>query len=248
MKPFDKSYVLDKIKEYNGKINKSKIGDYEIKSIDGLKGIVQGYLYKKEDEYDIEILELHGPSHIWMRLTPLEIQASYFAIRMAKGKVGVVGLGLGYVIEEMAKKPEVEEIVVYEISQEVIDLYYNNFPKNPKIKVVCCNAFEAKSRRFDFFYADIYEYKITSQIVEDYKRFNELHEIEEYSFFGMEHFLLSCSYTEIVWVYIPENWMESSRKAFESIQESNLLDYYEKLDENLVSQVLEEFKIVLNDI
>ena len=186
MKPFDKSYVLDKIKEYNCKINKSKIGDYEIKSIDGLKGIVQGYLYQKEDEYDIEILELYGPSHIWMRLTPLEIQASYFAISMAKGKVGVVGLGLGYVIEEMAQKPEVEEIVVYEISQEVIDLYYSNFPKNPKIKVFCCNAFEAESRKFDFFYADIYEYKITSQIVEDYKKFNELHEIEEYSFFGME--------------------------------------------------------------
>ena len=42
--------------------------------------------------------------------------------------------------------------------------------------------------------------------------------------------------------------MESSRKAFESIQESNLLDYYEKLDEKLVSQVLEEFKVVLNEI
>ena len=42
--------------------------------------------------------------------------------------------------------------------------------------------------------------------------------------------------------------MESSRKAFELIQESNLLEYYEKLDEKLVSQVLEEFKSVLNDI
>ena len=59
---------------------------------------------------------------------------------------------------------------------------------------------------------------------------------------------LSCSYTEIVWVYIPENWMESSRKAFEAIQESNLLPYYEKLEENIVSQVLGEFKEVLNDI
>ncbi len=248
MKPFDKSYVLEKIREYNNKINNNKIGDYEIKSIDGLKGIIQGYLYKKEDEYDIEIPELHGPNHIWMRLTPLEIQASYFAIRMAKGKVGVVGLGLGYVIEEMAKKPEVEEIVVYEISKEVIDLYYNNFPKNSKIKILCGDAFEAESRKFDFFYADIYEYKITSQIVKDYKKFNDIHDIEEYSFFGMEHFLLSCSYTEIVWVYIPENWMESSRKAFEAIQESNLLDYYEKLDDNLISQVLDEFKVILNDI
>ena len=115
MKPFDKSYVLDKMNEYNGKINKNKIGDYEIKAISGLKGKFQGYLYKIEDEYDVEILELHGPSHIWMKLTPLEIQASYFAIKMAKGKVGVVGLGLGYVVEEIAKKSEVEEVVVYEI-------------------------------------------------------------------------------------------------------------------------------------
>ena len=240
MKPFDREYVLDKIQEYNNKIKNNKI--------DGLKGTIQGYLYSKEDELNVRILELHAPEHVWMRLTPLEIQASYFAIKMAKGKVGVVGLGLGYAVEEMAKKPEVEEITVYEISQEVVDLYYSNFPKNPKINIVCCNAYEAERKEFDFFYADIYEYKITSQIVEDYKKFNELHNIEEYSFFGMEHFLLSCSYTEIVWVYIPENWMESSRRAFEAIQESNLLPYYEKLDENLVSQVLEEFKEVLNDI
>lgn len=248
MKPFDREYVLDKIQEYNNKIKNNKIGDFEIKSIDGLKGTIQGYLYSKEDELNVRILELHVPEHVWMRLTPLEIQASYFAIKMAKGKVGVVGLGLGYAVEEMAKKPEVEEITVYEISQEVVDLYYSNFPKNPKINIVCCNAYEAERKEFDFFYSDIYEYKITSQIVEDYKKFNELHNIEEYSFFGMEHFLLSCSYTEIVWVYIPENWMESSRRAFEAIQESNLLPYYEKLDENLVSQVLEEFKEVLNDI
>ena len=96
MKPFDKSYVLEKINEYNNKINKNKIGDYEIKSRDGLQGIVQGYLYKKEDEYDIEILELHGPNHIWMRLTPLEIQASYFAISMARGKVSTVFFNVLY--------------------------------------------------------------------------------------------------------------------------------------------------------
>jgi hypothetical protein len=148
----------------------------------------------------------------------------------------------------MAKKDEVEEITVYEISQDVIDLYYCNFPKNKKIKILCCDAFKAEGKKFYFFYSDIYEYKITSKIVEDYKKFNDIHEIEEYSFFGMEHFLLSCSYTEIVWVYIPENWMESSRKAFEAIQESNLLEYYKKVDENLVSQLLAEFKVVLNDI
>lgn len=248
LKPFDKEYVLDKIEEYNKKIKSNKVGDYEIKSVDGLQGVIQGYLHSKEDNYDINILELHAPNHVWMRLTSLEIQGAYFAIKMAKGKVGVVGLGLGYVVEEMAKKPEVEEITVYEISKEIIELYYENFPKNSKINIICCDAYNAERKEFDFFYADIYEYKLTSQIVDDYKKFNELHNIEEYSFFGMEHFLLSCSYTEIVWVYIPENWMESSRKAFEAIQESNLLPYYEKLEENIVSQVLGEFKEVLNDI
>ena len=248
LKPFDKEYVLDKIEEYNKKIKSNKVGDYEIKSVDGLQGVIQGYLHSKEDNYDINILELHAPNHVLMRLTPLEIQGAYFAIKMAKGKVGVVGLGLGYVVEEMAKKLEVEEITVYEISKEIIELYYENFPKNSKINIICCDAYNAERKEFDFFYADIYEYKLTSQIVDDYNKFNELHNIEEYSFFGMEHFLLSCSYTEIVWVYIPENWMESSRKAFEAIQESNLLPYYEKLEENIVSQVLGEFKEVLNDI
>lgn len=247
MRPFDREYVISEIEKYNKIINKRKIGDYEIKAIDGLKGIIQGYLYSKEDEINLDILELHGPDHIWMRLTPLEIQATFFAVKLAKGKVGVVGLGLGYAIEEMAKSELVDEITVYEISQDVIDLYYNSFPKNSKINIICGDAFEADSRDFDFFYSDIYEYKLTSKVVDDYKKFNELHNIEEYSFFGMEHFLLSCSYSEIVWVYIPENWMESSRKAYERIQESELLEYYEVLDEELVSEVLAEFKTVLNN-
>lgn len=89
MKPFDKEYVFDKIEEYNKKIKSNKVGDYEIKSVDGLQGVIQGYLHSKEDNYDINILELHAPNHVWMRLTPLEIQGAYFAIKMAKGKVGV---------------------------------------------------------------------------------------------------------------------------------------------------------------
>ena len=146
LKPFDKEYVLDKIEEYNKKIKSNKVGDYEIKSVDGLQGVIQGYLHSKEDNYDINILELHAPNHVWMRLTPLEIQGAYFAIKMAKGKVGVVGLGLGYVVEEMAKKPEVEEITVYEISKEIIELYYENFPKNSKINIICCDAYNAERK------------------------------------------------------------------------------------------------------
>ena len=246
LKPFDRDYVLSKIKEYNRKIKPNKIGDFEIKRLDGLQGIIQGYLYEKKDRINLKIAELvNDCNHIWMRLTPLEIQGSYFAIERAKGKVGIVGLGLGYVVQEMAKKEDVEEIIVYEISKDVIELYNCNFKDNPKIKIINVDAFKAEAQEFDFFYADIYEYKLTSQVVKDYEAFNKLHTIEEYSFFGMEHFLLSCSYEEIVWVYIPENWMEMARAAYDVLEQSELLEYYKPLDNEIVSAVLQKFKIVL---
>ena len=126
MKPFNDGYVLEKIDEYSKIIVPAKVGSYEIKAVDGLKGIIQGYLYAKEGEINKPILELHGPEHIWMRLTPLEIEGAHFSIKRAHGKVGVVGLGLGYTVWEMAKKESVSQVIVYEISQEVIDLYKMN--------------------------------------------------------------------------------------------------------------------------
>lgn len=245
MKPYNKEYVLDVIKEYNNKIKELQIGDFEIKKNHGIQGILKGYMYEMKSEINIDILELRGPSNIWMKLTPLEIESSFMSIKFAKGKVGIVGLGLGYVVQEMAKKKEVTEVVVYEINQDVIDLYYNSFEKNNKIKILCEDAFKAKKDNFDFFYVDIYEYKLTKKVVEDYKAFNNIHNIEEYSFWGMEHFLLSCRYEEIVWVYIPEHWMNMGRELSEKLEESGYIKYYKPLEEKVVSEVLADFKEAL---
>lgn len=245
LKPYNKNYVLDVIEEYNKKIKIGKIGDFEIKKIDGLQGIIKGYMYEIKDDINIDILELHGPSNVWMRLTPLEIESSYMPIKFATGKVGIVGLGLGYVAQEIAKKEDVKEVIVYEIDKDVIDLYKRNFKDNKKIKIICEDAFKAEENTFDFFYVDIYEYKLTKKVVEDYKLFNNLHKIEMYSFWGMEHFLLSCRYEEIVWVYIPEHWMCMGRCLSEKLDESGYIKYYKSLDEKLVSEILKEFKIAL---
>lgn len=243
LKPYNKEYVINVIKEYNEKISNGKIGDFEIKRIDGLQGIIKGYMYEMKDDINIDILELHGPSNVWMRLTPLEIESSYMPIKYAKGKVGIVGLGLGYVAQEIAKKKDVKEVVVYEIDQDIIDLYKSNFKEDKKIKIIHGDAFKAKSDSFDFFYVDIYEYKLTKEVVEHYNILNNIHKIEEYSFWGMEHFLLSCRYEEIVWVYIPEHWMCMGRCLSEKLEESGYIKYYKSLDEKLVSDVLEGFKI-----
>lgn len=245
MKPYDKNYLVNKINEYNNLISLGKIGSFEVKNVNEKKDFINGYMYSKKENINLNILELHGPNNIWMKISPIEIESSYMFIKYASGKVGVVGLGLGYVVQELAKKEEVNEVIVYEIEKDIIDLYYSNFENNSKIKIINEDAYKANKERFDFFYVDIYEYKLTKQVVDDYIKFNKLHDIKEYLFWGMEHFLLSCKYEEVVWVYIPELWMEMSKKIFVALQNSNLLEYYRQLDEELVSSVLEEFKVVL---
>ena len=246
MKPYDKEYLIEKIDEYNKLISVAKINNFEIKSFQNKAEYIDGYMYRKKEKLDINILELHGPNNIWMRISPMEIESSYMFIKQAKRKIGIVGLGLGYVVQELLKKKEVEEIIVYEIEKDVIDLYYSNFPKNKKVKIINEDAYKAKGREFDYFYVDIYEYNFSYKVVEDYEKFSKIHKIQEYLFWGLEHFLLSCRYEEIVWVYIPELWMEVSRSLFEAFQDSGMLSYYKQLEPNLVSEVLSKFKILLD--
>lgn len=246
MKPYNKNFVFQEMKRYNDLINQGTSGHYKIiKSIIETQNL-QGYMYENKEKYDIDVIQLYKDNISLMKLTPREIESSYGVISFAYGKVGIVGLGLGYVAQEIAKKKDVKEVIVYEVSEEVINLYNQNFQPNEKIKIIKGDAFKAEREEFDFFYVDIYEYKLTSKVVEDYKAFNKLHEIEEYAFWGVEHFLLSCKYEDIVWVYIPENWISLSKKAYESLDASGYIKEYKPLDENLVKRILLEFKEVLN--
>jgi len=246
MKPYNKNFVFQEMNRYNELINPGTCGNYKIIKNIIKKQNLQGYMYENKEEYNIDAIQLYKNNVSLMKLTPKEIESSYSTIHFASGRVGIVGLGIGYVVQEIAKKCNVKEVLVYEISEEIIKLYNQNFPQNEKIKIIRSDAFKVKREKFDFFYVDIYEYKLTSKIVEDYKKFNELHEIEEYAFVGLEHFLLSCKYEDIVWVYVPENWISMSKKAYESLDSSGYIKEYQPLDENLVRKILLEFKEILN--
>ena len=74
---------------------------------------------------EIEIPELLCNNDSVMKIDAKEIQGAYESIKLAKGRVGIVGLGLGYTAWEMAKKDEVTEVIVYEVSKDVINLYIN---------------------------------------------------------------------------------------------------------------------------
>lgn len=246
MKPYNKEFWIEKIKEYNNLISDSEHGEFRITKNVLPKENLYGYMYKNKETLDVEIIELYKGKDILMKLDPREIEGSYEAIKFASGRVGIVGLGIGYVVQEMAKKQDVKEIIVYEISEEVIELYKKNFKDNDKIKIIQGDAFKAERNEFDFFYVDIYGYKLPVKIVNDYKRFNKLHKIEEYSFFGMEHFLLSCNYEDLLWVYIPEVWVAMSKDIYDKLSSSGYIEKYVRLTEKRNTNLLLRFKEVLN--
>lgn len=245
MRPYEKRFIKQTINKYNRFISESEVGTYKI--IKSKEESLSGYLYEEKKYEDLEIIRLFNDDKLVMELTPKEIEGYFEFIKNAKGRVGIVGLGLGYLAQELAKKKEVSEVVVYEISNEVIELYKSNFKNKRKIKILNQDAYEAEREKFDFFFVDIYNEKLVEESAEDYRIFNELHEIEEYSFWGMEHFLLSCSYEEIVWVFIPELWMDMTKDLARVLDESGYMESYKPLDPEHVSKVLEKFKVILNE-
>lgn len=246
MKPYHKDFVFEKIKEYDNLITSRDYNNYRITKTAVKDKKLNGYMHDNSAKYNLKIIELLNGNTSLMKIDPREIEGCYEAVKFAKGRVGIVGLGLGYLVHEIAKKDEVDEVIVYEISEEVIKLYKENFKEDKKVKIIFGDAFKGEKQKFDFFFVDIYEYKLTSKVVEDYKKFNELHEIEEYSFWGMEHFLLSCNYEELLWVYIPENWVAMCKNMYEKLESSGYIESYKPLDEKKVSKILAEFKEVLN--
>ena len=248
MKPYNLGFIQEKIEKYNNIINEL---DFERCSVCKEKVNLKetsGYMCEMYEDYSFDRIKLFKDKEFIMEISPKEIQGSYNAIKFARGKVGIVGLGLGYIVQEIAKKDSVEEVIVYEISKEIIEIYKKHFKDNNKIKIINIDAYKAKKEKFDFFFLDVYGYELTSKVVEDYKKFNFLHEIEEYSFWGVEHFLLSCKYEDLLWVFVPENWVEMSKKAYEAMDMCGLMKNYKPLDETLASSILMEFKPILNEL
>jgi len=89
-----------------------------------------------------------------------ERESMRVAIDECVGEVLIGGLGLGRIVEELAKKPEVTRIIVVEKAQEVIDLVWPYIDTKRKGSIVCADVFEylkTTSEQFDFIYSDIHK-------------------------------------------------------------------------------------------
>ncbi len=96
------------------------------------------------------LFECSGPNgsvaqQPWMSLTPMELYTLAPGIRFAKGHVVIAGLGLGYQLLEVAKKPNVTRITLVERSQELVDWILPRIQAqmpNKPFEVIVGNAYD----------------------------------------------------------------------------------------------------------
>ncbi len=84
------------------------------------------------------------PNDKWMGIEPAEINTFASFIKDAKGKVLLMGCGLGYVAYMLSLKKEVEEITIVELDPGVIQMFlrYLKPQMNSKINIVQADAME----------------------------------------------------------------------------------------------------------
>ncbi len=80
----------------------------------------------------------------WMSTTPMELLTLRPGVRFAKGRTIVAGLGLGHQLIEVSRRKQVKELVLVEISQQLVDWILPAIKPHLEceVEVVVGNAFK----------------------------------------------------------------------------------------------------------
>lgn len=103
--------------------------------------------------------------------TPAEMRDHYYAVRMARGSCLINGLGIGMVLKNILKKPDVTDITVVELHQDVIDLVAPHYA-DKRVTFVCADAFTytpPKGKRYQMVWHDIWDYICSDNLREMHK-------------------------------------------------------------------------------
>ena len=113
------------------------------------RGVPMGRTYTK----------LTRNGHLVMSDTPAEQRDHREAVRHAKGSCLLNGLGIGMVLKNILLKPEVADVTVVEISQDLIDLVAPHYA-DKRVIFVCSDAFlfqPPKYKRYQMVWHDIWD-------------------------------------------------------------------------------------------
>lgn len=102
----------------------------------------------------------HKNRGVVMSNTRMEVNTAYECYVGATGRVLINGLGLGMVLEGVLSKPDVTYVRVIELEQDVIDLVGPHFAHDPRVEIVCADAYKykpEKDAKFDYVWHDIWD-------------------------------------------------------------------------------------------
>jgi hypothetical protein len=186
MHPYSRGYYQRELASLAA-LQPARIGSLEL-TRENAACALDGYLYTAHTPQmlrDVPVLRLDGA--VWMSLTPMEVQSAYMPIRLARGRVGTAGLGLGYFVQRVLEKPAVERVVVCELRPEVLALYVRTFGEaHPKLELRHANARLLEGESFDFFFADMYRQLLTPQAIDDMARLCSANTIRRYHWWSIE--------------------------------------------------------------
>ncbi|MCR5309096.1 MAG: hypothetical protein K6E21_03195 [Bacilli bacterium] len=158
--------LLDKIHCTFGKYSLKKIAYepyqlfalYEISVVDDYKEISNVGYFDKPFSY----LALFEGKNLWMSLNPNEINTMASCIEKAKGRVLVLGLGMGYISYMMSIKKSVTSLTIVERNKENIALFKKHllplFKEKAKITIIEDDAinFIKHYNKYDYIFADLW--------------------------------------------------------------------------------------------
>lgn len=115
-----------------------------------------------KEEYCYPSLSLCGRE--WMSLSPNEIETMDLPIKAVKGKVLVLGLGLGYFAYMASIKEEVKDVYVVEMDKDIINIFKENilpkFEYKEKIHIIKDDAFHfiesVNDEDYDYIFSDLW--------------------------------------------------------------------------------------------
>lgn len=160
-------YKKVKIKDFKYKDYELKMDHYEPYELFALLDMKSDSSYHEVNSISFfdqrfDFLSLNHKGKTWMSVTPNEIETMEKSIELAKGRVLVLGLGIGYYPFMVSLKENVKEIVIVEKDSTIIELFnkylFPQFDHKGKIKIVNDDAFNylSKANEFDCVFSDLW--------------------------------------------------------------------------------------------
>lgn len=164
--PYYQNISFKAQKRHNWELKNTKYAAFEVFVCNDFKYLEDGRVIPQIGYFTkpFKYAAVYEKNHLWMSITPNEIETMKGPIARAFGNVVTIGLGMGYYAYMISLKDNVESITIVEKDPSIIKLFEEvilpKFEQKRKIKIIQMDAFEFLeyhlSNNYTYLFADIW--------------------------------------------------------------------------------------------